>query len=110
MSKSFVLTYTEYYRIMKAKMKISYEALLHGQTIKEFFINAILKVQNELMQHKDDKILNDDYLEWRKIFQDYKLKEEDKVIITQQIVQSEKETLKTYDENIEEEAENCDPN
>lgn len=33
----------EYYRMMKIKMKIAYEALVHGQTFIEYFIvNTIL--------------------------------------------------------------------
>jgi hypothetical protein len=28
----------EYFRLIKMKMKIAYEALLHGQTVVEYFI------------------------------------------------------------------------
>jgi hypothetical protein len=40
MSKNIkmITRFLEYFRFMKVKMKIAYEALLHGQTVVEFLI------------------------------------------------------------------------
>jgi len=67
----------KYFRLIKIKMKIGYEALRQGQTIGEFFINAILKAYLEREENKDcldqdkEKTFPEETIfSWKKVLKD----------------------------------------